>query len=133
MPIAGKERLSFIRINGGNEVPEYYITSEPDNLNKASGIFKGEKNTYYLVGRRSDTDQTKKTLTKCDAPTKPMKRPALQEINVQGGADEAERDRVAMLTQVLRGVNLSYDTHTSSPFPIYCMGRLTEYIKCLYV
>lgn len=131
LPIAGKERLSLIRINGGNEVPEYYITSEPDNLNKASGIFKGENNTYYLVGRRSGTDQTRKTLTKCDAPTKSMKRPTLQEINVQGGENEAERDRVAMLTQVLRGVNISYDTHTSTPLPIYCMGRLTEYIKCL--
>ena len=131
LPIAGKERLRLIRINVGDEVPEYYITSQPDNLNKESGIFKGENSTYYLVGRRSGTDQTPKTLTKCEAPTKPMKRPALHEINVQGFKDEEDRDQVAILTQILRGMNISYDMHTALPLPIYCMGRLTEYIKCL--
>lgn len=132
LPIASRERLRLIRVNGGEEIPEYYIESKPDNLNKESGIFKGKNSTYYLVGRRSGTDQVGKTLTKCDAPTKSMKRPGLQEINIQGCENEEERDEVARLTQILRGANLSYDSHTALPLPLYCMGRITEYIRAMY-
>lgn len=134
--IPGKERLRMVRINGGEEIPEYYINYHGDILNKRSGIFKGERHTYYLVGRRSDTDQANQNWTKCDVPTVPLKRPALQEINVQCcdtqlSMEEKEYDRVAELTQILRSVNLSYENHTLLPLPLYCMGRLTEYIRAM--
>lgn len=130
--IPNKENLRMVRINGGDEIPEYYICTKQGNcLNKNSGIFKGINNTYYLVGKRSETDQIKVTTTKCDDPTKPLKRQALQEINIQGCINEEDRDRVAILSQILRGLNISYDNHTALPLPLYAMGRLTEYIKAM--
>ena len=49
--------LRMIRINDTDEVPEYFIDDGKKTINKSNGVFKGNNNTYYLVGMRSDTDQ----------------------------------------------------------------------------
>lgn len=125
------DNITFIRINsdGNGEVPEYFIYDGKDNINKVSGVFKGENSTYYLVGRRIGTDQIPKGITKCRMPNKPLKRPSIYEINIQGHISEGEKDTVAKITQDLRSMNISYDSHASLPLPLYCTKRLTEYIR----
>lgn len=127
--IPNKEYLRLIRINNSDEIPEYFIYDEKDNINKSSGIFKSFNSTYYLVGSRIATDTIKKNATKCSTPNKPLKRPSLYEINIQGAESEEEKDFIAKLIQDLRCMNISYDSHASLPLPLYCTKRLTEYIK----
>lgn len=127
--IPNKEYLRLIRINNSDEIPEYFIYDKKYNINKNSGIFKSCNSTYYLVGRRIETDTVIKNATKCSIPNKPLKRPSLYEINIQGTENEEEKDFISKLTQDLRGMNISYDSHASLPLPLYCIRRLTEYIK----
>lgn len=127
--IAGKERLRIIRINSTDEITDYYITNKKGSINKSKGIFKSSKNTYYLVGGRVDTDSsTGNNVTKVDIPCKSLKRPSLYEVNIQGTVTEEETNRIAVMTQNLRKMNITYNKESSSPLPLYCIGRLSEYL-----
>lgn len=129
--IPNKNKLVLVRINdnGDGEVPEYSIFDGKTDLNKKSGIFKGENSTFYLVGKRIDTDQIPVGVTKCSSPNKPLRKPSLYEVNIQGDLSEKEKDNIAIITQNLRVMNISYDSHASLPLPLYCTRRLTEYIR----
>lgn len=120
--------LRMIRINDTDEVPEYFIDDGKKTINKSNGVFKGNNNTYYLVGMRSDTDQAAVSTTKCSCPNKPLKRPSMYEVNIIGCNDDNEKDKIAIMTQELRRMNISYDKHTSLPLPLYTIKRLSEYI-----
>ena len=127
--LLNKSNLRLIRINNTDEVPEYFIYNKKNNnINKQSGVFKGENNTYYLVGKRQESDQTPNGATKCDRPNKPLRRPSIYEVNIIGASDEDDRDKIALITQELRKMNISYDNHTSLPLPLYVSNRITEYI-----
>jgi len=127
--IAGKERLRIIRINSTDEITDYYITNKKGSINKSKGIFKSNNNTYYLVGGRIDTDSsTGNNATKIDIPCKPLKRPSLYEVNIQGTVTEDETNRIAVMTQNLRKMNITYNKESSAPLPLYCLGRLSEYL-----
>ncbi|ERK31279.1 pPIWI_RE module domain-containing protein [Clostridium intestinale] len=129
LDIPNKEYLRIIRINDTDEVPDYYIYDGKDNINKNAGIFKSVNNTYYLVGQKPDTDKKGKYLTKCKNPKTPLKRQTLYEINIQGTQSEEERDSIAKLTQKLRVMNITYNKESSAPLPLYCIMRISEYIK----
>lgn len=127
--IAGKERLRIIRVNSTDEIPDYFIEDKKGNINKSKGIFKSCNNTYYLVGGRSDTDQKgKKSFTKIDSPTISLRRPALYEVNIQGTSTDEESVRIAVMMQNLRKMNITYNKESSAPLPLYCLGRLSEYL-----
>lgn len=127
--ISGKERLRIIRINSTEEITDYFIDGKKGHINKNKGIFKSCNNTYYLVGGRIDTDKkAKKTFTKIDAPLIPLRRPSLYEVNIQGTITEEEADRIAVMTQNLRKMNITYNKESSSPLPLYCLSRLSEYL-----
>lgn len=128
--IAGKERLRIIRINSTDEITDYYITNNKGiSINKNKGIFKSSKNTYYLVGGRIETDSsTGANMTKIDVPCKPLKRPSIYEVNIQGTVTEEERDRIIVMTQNLRKMNITYNKESSAPLPLYCLLRLSEYL-----
>jgi hypothetical protein len=127
--LINKELLRLIRINYSDEIPDYFIYDDKkNNINKYSGIFKSENNTYYLIGKKQDTDQQPSNATKISHPKKQLKRPALYEINILGCNDEVEKDNIAKITQELRRMNITYDEHTSLPLPLYTIKRLSEYI-----
>lgn len=127
--IAGKERLRVIRINSTDEIPDYYITDKKGSINKNKGIFKSDKNTYYLVGGRIDTDSSVGNyVTKIDYPCKSLRRPSLYEVNIQGAITEEEECRIAVMTQNLRKMNITYNKESSAPLPLYSLGRLSEYL-----
>lgn len=127
--IPSKERLRIIRINSTDEITDYYITYKNRTINKTKGIFKSCNNTYYLVGGRNDTDSsTSNKATKIDIPCKPLRRPSLYEVNIQGTVTEEETDRIAVMTQNLRKMNITYNKESSAPLPLYCLGRLSEYM-----
>jgi len=126
--LLNKDLLRMIRINDTDEVPEYFIDDGKKTINKQNGVFKGDKNTYYLVGMRQDTDQAAVGTTKCSYPNIPLKRPSMYEVNIIGCNDENEKDKIAIMTQELRRMNISYDKHTSLPLPLYTIKRLSEYI-----
>lgn len=127
--IPGKERLRIIRINSTDEVPDYYIENNKGKINKNKGIFKSDKNTYYIIGSRIETDSgISMKWTKMDAPCKPLRRPSLYEVNIQGAITEEERDRIIVMTQNLRKMNITYNNESSAPLPLYCLGRLSEYL-----
>ena len=127
--IAGKERLRIIRINSTDEIPDYYITDKKGSINKNKGIFKSVKNTYYLVGGRINTDSSAGNyVTKISSPCKPLKRPSLYEVNIQGSITEEEACRIAIMTQNLRKMNITYNKESSAPLPLYSLGRLSEYL-----
>lgn len=126
--IAGKDRLRIIRINSTDEITDYYITDKKGSINKNKGIFKSSNNTYYIVGSRIVTDSsTGNNVTKVDIPCKPLRRPSLYEVNIQGAVTEEERDRIIVITQNLRKMNITYNKESSEPLPLYCLGRLSEY------
>lgn len=126
--IPQKANLRIIRINSTDEIPDYYIMDKKGLINKNKGIFKSNKNTYYLVGGRIDTDSsTGNYATKIDYPCKPLRRPSLYEINIQGASTNEEECRIAVMTQNLRKMNITYNKESSAPLPLYCLGRLSEY------
>ena len=129
LDIPSKENLRIIRINDTDEIPQYYIYDGNDNINSKTGIFKSERNTYYLVGSKHDGNKVAKYTTKCSNPAKPIKKPTLYEINIQGSSSEEEADSIAKLTQKLRNMNISYKKESSAPLPLYCILRISEYIK----
>lgn len=129
LDIPNKEYLRIIRINDTEEVADYFIYDGKDNINKNAGIFKSDKETYYLVGQKPDTDKKGKYITKCKSPKTPLKRQTLYEINIQGAESEEERDSIAKLTQKLRNMNITYNKESSAPLPLYCISRISEYIK----
>lgn len=126
--IAGKNRLRLIRFNSTDEIPDYFIYDKKDNVNKRKGMFKSSNNTYYLIGGRIDTDNISGYMTKLMAPKKQLKRPSLYEINIQGAKNEQECDSIAIMTQKLRIMNITYNKESSSPLPLYCINRLSEYL-----
>lgn len=127
--LLNKDLLRMIRINDTEEVPEYFIYDGKENINKRCGVFKGNKNTYYLVGKRHNADnKVAASTTKCSYPDALLKRPSLYEINIVGCSDEKYKDKIAIMTQELRRMNISYDNHTSLPLPLYTTKRLSEYI-----
>lgn len=126
--LLNKDLLRMIRINYTDEVPEYFIYCNNNNINKKSGVFKGDKSTYYLVGKRQNSDHSGANYTKCSNPNEPLKRPSIYEVNIIGCNDEDEKDSIAIMTQELRRMNISYDNHTSLPLPLYTIKRLSEYI-----
>lgn len=127
--IAGKNRLRIIRINSTDEVGDYYIKNKKGKINKSKGIFKSDKNTYYVVGSRIETDSsTGNNVTKVDIPCKPLRRPSLYEVNIQGADTEEERDKLIVMTQNLRKMNITYNKESSAPLPLYCLGRLSQYL-----
>ncbi|EKQ58024.1 MULTISPECIES: RNaseH domain-containing protein [unclassified Clostridium] len=109
-----KENLRIIRMNCTDEIPDYYIYDDKENINKNSGVFKSRNNTYYLVGQKPNTS---------------IKRQTLYEVNIQGAESEEERDSIAKLTQKLRNMNITYNKESSAPLPLYCISRISEYIK----
>lgn len=129
LDIPNKDYLRIIRINDTDEVADFFIYDDKDNINKRTGIFKGENKTYYLVGQKPNGDQESNYLTKCDKPNTPIKRQTLYEINIQGAKSEEERDSIAKLTQKLRNMNITYKKESSEPLPLYCISRISEYIK----
>lgn len=129
LDIPNKELLRIIRMNSTDEVPDYFIYDGKDNINKRTGIFKGNNKTYYLVGSKHDGNQEGNYWTKCDNPSNTLKKQALYEINIQGTESEEERDSIAKLTQKLRNMNISYKKESSAPLPLYCISRIGEYIK----
>ena len=52
----------------------------------------------------------------------------MYEVNIIGCNDDNEKDKIAIMTQELRRMNISYDKHTSLPLPLYTIKRLSEYI-----
>lgn len=129
LDIPNKENLRIIRMNCTDEVPDYFIYDDDKNINKRTGIFKGENRTYYLVGQKPDGDQKSNFLTKCGSPNKSIKRQTLYEVNIQGTESEEERDTIAKITQKLRNMNITYNKESSAPLPLYCISRISEYIK----
>lgn len=126
--ISSKCKLRMVRINNEKDVPDYCINSNGNNINKESGVFKGANHTYYLIGKRNDSDRANLNWTKMDAPDKILKRPGILEVNIQGAISEEEEEYIALYTQRLRSKSITYDGHTSVPFPLFCMQRLTEYL-----
>lgn len=126
------EKIIFIRLNsdGNGEVPKYFINDDKKgDINKNSRVFNGFDSTYYLVGSRIDTDREANNATKCDRPHKPLKRPSIHEVTIEGNICDEDKDMIAQVTQELRLMNISYDRHAILPLPLYCTKRLTEYIR----
>ena len=67
-------------------------------------------------------------MTKISAPCKPLKRPSLYEVNIQGAITEDEASKIAVMTQNLRKMNITYNKESSAPLPLYNLKRLTEYL-----
>ena len=132
LPLANLERLKIIRINSDRtELPQYFIKTKINEINKNQGIFIGGNQTYYLIGSKSDQDKVAKGNTKCTHPTKPLKRQSILEINIQGTSDKKELDEIAILTQNLRKLNLTYNIEASLPLPMYVLKRISEYMNAI--
>lgn len=132
LAVTNRDYLRMIRFNTEDEVPDYFVYDEKKkDINKYTGIFKGEKSTYYLIGEKSDGDQERNGATKVENKKKPLKRQILCEVNIQGCKSEEEKDEVAKISQRLRNMNISYRKDSSKPFPIYCINRLGEYMTAV--
>ncbi|KRE50656.1 pPIWI_RE module domain-containing protein [Paenibacillus sp. Soil724D2] len=117
--------INVIRINATDEVPAYLF--EPRSY--ASGVFKDEKGLYYGVGKKMSTLQIKKTKTKYAYPNEFFRQPSNTEYLPLGFKDEAARDRAALLIHDLRDVGITFDTHTSQPYPFHMLRSLKKYMN----
>lgn len=130
--VSNKKYLRMIRFSTNDEIPDYFVYDEKsNNINRKTGIFKSCKSTYYLVGEKHDGNQVKNNVTKLQALKKPIKRQTLCEINIQGADYEEEKDHIALITQRLRNMNISYKRDSSEPLPLYCLNRIGEYMISL--
>lgn len=128
--LADIDKVVFVRVNSSNdEVPDYYIDKGTNKANRNSGIFKSndDGHTYYLVPRRAPMSQPGTEYTKLMRPDTRIPRQRMLEINIQGCLDEEEQNKIAALTQILRGINITYNSDTAEPLPLFCMKRMTEY------
>lgn len=130
--VTNRKYLRMIRFSTNDEIPDYFVCDEKsNNINRKTGIFKSCKSTYYLVGEKHDGNQVKNNVTKLQALKKPIKRQTLCEINIQGADSEEEKDHIALITQRLRNMNISYKRDSSEPLPLYCLNRIGEYMISL--
>lgn len=130
--LSNKKNLRFIRFNITDEVPDYFVYKKStNNINKNTGIFKSSNSTYYLIGEKNEGNKVPNNLTKLQAIRKPIKRQYLCEINIQGTESEDEKDKIALMTQNLRRMNISYKLDASLPLPLYCFNRIGEYMISL--
>ena len=132
LALTNKENLRFIRFNITDELPDYFVYKESkNNINRDTGIFKSINSTYYLIGAKHEGNKVRNSLTKINVVRKPIKRQILCEINIQGTELEDEKDKIAIMTQMLRRMNISYKLDSSLPLPIYCFNRIGEYMISL--
>lgn len=130
--ITNMKYLRIIRFSTNDEVPDYFVYDEKNNnINRKTGIFKSCNSTYYLVGEKHDGNRVKNDATKLSKLRKPIKRQTLCEVNIQGTNSEEEKDHIALITQKLRSMNISYKRDSSEPLPIYCLNRIGEYMISL--
>lgn len=147
--ISNLTRIRFIRVSSESEVPFYYIRKSSDlsfqdykgcskelkkflGVNRESGVFKSDFNTYYLAPQRNDTSmQVPLSLTKINSPEIAIRKQTLLETTIKGTQDEKELDYIANLTQDSRKLSLTYKAETQYPLPIQILHYLSEYLLAL--
>lgn len=147
--ISNLNQIRLIRVNSEAEVPFYYVRKSSDlsfqdyngnsaelkkyfGVNRESGVFKGNSNTYYLVPKRNDISmQTNLGFTKISSPQEAIRKQKVLEISIKGTQDEKELDYIANLTQDIRKLSLTYNAETKYPLPIHILHYLSEYLLAL--
>jgi hypothetical protein len=124
----GKERIRLIRINTTEDVP-YYDLMKGNEIKISTGLFKEDCGVYYSVGLRPDTLKgIGKDFVKKSSLTKVLAKQLSVEMMPLGCLDEEERDRVVELSHHLRRVNLTYEKHTTLPFPLQRIKAIEKYL-----
>lgn len=125
------ERIKFIRVNTTSEVPEYNIfkdESDGEGINRNQGLFSNDYKVFYSVGARPDTIQIKLEATKITHTTKMIVKQRVVEFVVL--TDDIEENMLlAAKSHALRKLNLTFDSSTKYPLPIYVNDRFGEYLE----
>lgn len=123
-----RKRLSIIRINNTDEVPDFYIGEGEPNLKK--GLFSNDLETFYMIGGRSDTLQIGKSWTKYNSPTTLLGKQRATEMVIL--SEEVDtRLKVAQESFLLRKLVPTYDKETLLPLPLYVINRISEYANAI--
>ncbi|WP_346868162.1 MULTISPECIES: pPIWI_RE module domain-containing protein [unclassified Clostridium] len=120
-------KIFFIRINSTDEVPDYNIGNV---VKMAKGLFSNDYETFYMVGKRSDTIQINLKWNKYESPNTLLLKQRLSEMVIIGG-DENKRVDIAKESYFMRKLIPTYDSEVSLPLPMYVIKRLTEYITAV--
>jgi len=129
--LVNEPRLRFIRINATDDVPQYriIIDDEMNRFNKASGVFKDPIGVYYGVGGRPRAWKgIANDAIKYSSPSKLLLQQRAVEYIPLGAENDDESDKLAVLTDHLRRLGLTYDKHTIFPYTMRVLNSLSKYI-----
>lgn len=131
--LAQHPKLRFVRLNTTQDVPYYDIIdpTKDDPLTVGSGLFKGAKGLYYSIGLKPDTIQVNKSVSKIDRPYQALRKHQAVELFICGINNEKERDELASQVHELRRTNLTFETHTTYPYPIHILQTFKQYIEAI--
>ncbi|MEA5093377.1 MAG: DUF3962 domain-containing protein [Sedimentibacter saalensis] len=125
------EKFKFIRVNTTDEVPEYNIfkdEQDTEGLNRNQGLFSNDYRVFYSVGARPDTIQTSLDATKITHSTKMIVKQRIVEFVILND-DLEENMLLATKSHALRKLNLTFDSSTKYPLPMYVNDRFGEYLE----
>lgn len=129
-PVIFKDKVKVIRFNQSIEVPQYTVHPKDGwKPNQRAGIFTDETGIFYSVGARPDNMKfpVNKAL-KYEQPESLFLDQRLLEIIVTGETDEVKRGEYAMLTNDLRRMNVTFEQHTSKPYPLHLTSAIKKYM-----
>ncbi len=131
LKIVNLERFKFIRVNTTNEVPEYNIfkdEKDTEGINRNQGLFSNDNHVFYSIGARPDTIQTRTDATKITNATKMIVKQRIVEFVILND-DVEENMLLAAKSHALRKLNLTFDSSSKYPLPIYVNDRFGEYLE----
>ena len=120
----------FIRVNITNEVPGYNIyknEKDVEGINKCQGLFSRDQKVFYSVGSKSPMDRVRKDATKPESANRRIPMQQVVEFVVLN-EDPDENKLLASRAHALRKLNLTFDTSTKWPLPLFVNDRLSEYL-----
>lgn len=123
--------VHFIRYNNEGEVPEGdTLLWEKGiwNVSKNSGVYWDvERDIFYSVGSKPDTDQKSPSLNKEKNPQETILRPKIREIIVMGDEGESAK-RIACLVHGMRNTLITFNKEGAEILPISYLHSFKKYL-----
>lgn len=130
-PYQFPENVHFIRYNNEDEVPGGDTLSCGKgswSVSKNSGVYWDvERDIFYSVGSKPDTDQKSPSLNKEKNPQETILRPRIREVIVMG--EEGERAKIiACLVHGMRNTLITFNKEGAEILPISYLHSLKKYL-----
>lgn len=122
--------LSIIRINNWSDIPSYFTRKikEGEWVNsQESGVFQGSETIFFSLGERGDQIYGQLGKSRFDLEKEQdFKKKKVIELAILNNNPQLQNSDLANLAHQRRRANISYDSYTNFPQPLYWIEQIVE-------